>query len=1410
MPSKTAQFRFANNGIVPSVDPSLLRDGQYRSTLNLEGPQAGSLTTRAGRHRVGAAPAGANECFMIRKLTTQAGENPAVPSTNLRYCGIVDGVGANIYRTTGFSSFGSPVAGPVASSGFGSRFSLASYSAGSSGDPWAFIASDLAMWKDRGLSPYSTLRPWGIPPAGGCALAYDAGAGSLDGGDALSPTSSQPYEYKYIYVEDDTGNKGNPTRPMLTNSTAAVTVNTHSHTGAPISVHNRKVSVAVYGTADARITQIWVYRKGGILYDAYRLVRKIQNTGSASWTWFEDDTADVDLESASLLETDNDPPVTSTVPTPISSTLSGSSSPGVQTISMVASIFGPVLPGTTVHITDDNPEDVIAISATASSITAFFHFSHASGTFVSVDAITGQPCSLALPFGQFMVVAGDPNNPHALYRSTGGKPESFPVAPSDGSQSSTFAGTPSNPIRNLMELRGLIVTLNAHSIYETTILQGSILQPSRVADRGLLFRSACCKRDQEIWFLAYDGIWSWDGGNLTCRSREIDSIFHGKTFNGILPIDVSGSGFEPVMEANRGVVRLYYQDTAGSHRTLVCDPANGDHWALFDESISGDPITFAFTDEDNGALVLARYSSSGAVFSIGDVVSVSGSSNLTSDEWSSAANDGTAITFDVYLPWFDMGSAVDDNLFEEVWAEVTNHQGTLTVDVYVNYDDSTVVDTFSIPLQSSGRQVVSLLPNLQDSGSPAVKEGFGREARAISFRIYGHTPTTGAQFSLHTLTFQYDSVGRKTSGGPGTWDNLGHPFDKKLYQLTLEFDASAQDQTVVIDTLSGINGSTYTEGKQEFALSNPVILGGGRALKTFPITDGTIVKEVRVRAKKSWKVITGSPDPSQPWPTFKIFGYAFKQDNYPEDIVAFTPWDDGGYAYDKYANQVSLEVNTNNVAITVKVQADGSDKATITVTSTETDRNRNITLQPGLSGKRWRLYVDPSQSAIVSGGGCFQLFRPAGIFRFQQADKGEVGHSFDWDDLGHPWDKLLNTVTVEYDNTGNSAVTMQVDILKGIDGKTLGSNIKQFTLSGGRGKLNVALPKDTIAKMVRIYPVGSIAVTFKQWKYFFDQINYPPDTVSATPYKEFGSPNDKNPSVLWIDADTENVAASIVVENEDGSVFTFNHTGTKNDRRASYAFPVDKSGKMWRLVPTAGVNGKCQIFDWGAEMVAIDPADIVPFTAWNEFEYPFDKIARNLKLTVDTGGVTASVALQADGSTVQTFSVNTTYTDRERILPCNSDIIGKMFRLVNTPGVNGKFKLYGWGLPDFIKEPPAVTQFDSYEQTFGIKGWTVLKQMWVEYTCASSVVLTIYRDGGVVFYQVVLPARATRSAERFYPPSELLGVLNKTKTRRLKFTAATPFKLYLDSSGLELIVLGADRRQAYFQAPLSQFMQIPI
>lgn len=461
----------------------------------------------------------------------------------------------------------------------------------------------------------------------------------------------------------------------------------------------------------------------------------------------------------------------------------------------------------------------------------------------------------------------------------------------------------------------------------------------------------------------------------------------------------------------------------------------------------------------------------------------------------------------------------------------------------------------------------------------------------------------------------------------------------------------------------------------------------------------------------------------------------------------------------------------------------------------------------------------------------FNTFYALG-FRFIDRDAIQQGITTDWLTLGSNNDKRLYQLHIEH-STGGISITVQMDIRYGINGVMEANDVASFILNS-TDKTTVTLPipetgfpgQMTICKSVRLRPIYTPNSNFRIFmKPTFDADVLPPDVVLFTKLEDLGWPCDKLAHNLEIDIDTGGIPCLVTAEADNVNIQVFTMTTTANDRKRNLPFealsPLTNNnpiGRLWRLTTSPGAGGKAQIFSW--KLVKDDlPPYITLFTTWQDFGWPYEKIARNLILDINTGGVPCDVTLEADNGIIQSFTVTTTLLDRKRMLPLasgpeqNPQPIGKLFRLYAEPGGGGLAQIYSWSL-DFIKEPPIVPLVDTYELSLGSLGWKLIKQVWLFYLSPYPVNFTIITDGGATFYSVDLPAHPTRSVERFYlPDSTGTGpvVLLKSKTYRLILTAVgapevgnNGLKFYSSESGLEFCVTSASQRAAYRKLSISE------
>ena len=318
----------------------------------------------------------------------------------------------------------------------------------------------------------------------------------------------------------------------------------------------------------------------------------------------------------------------------------------------------------------------------------------------------------------------------------------------------------------------------------------------------------------------------------------------------------------------------------------------------------------------------------------------------TSDGWVDTPNDGQAIVYSLTPAAFTANAPSANKTFADLILEM---KSTDIVTIQTFYDFSTTQD-----------ELFTIVPNPNRVRIPnSIQGGYHKEAYAIQTRISGTTTGGG---SFYSLTLNVVPLAQIQVGRAYDWDDLGWPFDKRLYQLVMEYDIPV-GQTVVMnmDTMTGVIGvQQENTAVQSFVLAPPTTTGGkpNRITANFALNDNMIVKKVRLRP-----TVAGVP--------FKHFSYSFPGlSKYPADRTLYTEWSDLEYYGDKVFRTLNLEMNSSGLPCAVQLQGDsGNLGAPISVVTTLNDRARILTLQSDLISKNTRLVFTPSP------GGYSQYFK---------------------------------------------------------------------------------------------------------------------------------------------------------------------------------------------------------------------------------------------------------------------------------------------------------------------------------------------------------------------------------------------------------------------------------------------------
>ena len=1028
---------FNNAGLVTQTEPSALQAGQYAELKNLISTQEGSLTTRKGNQLLTHtnAFAGGTQSYIhtIAKLTISTSDD----TQNPRYIGALgelfrSHLPTNLYATGApwtFDLIANPVADAAAPYNQ-QRIGAVRYAAGSTGTPWIFFACQKKMLKDNGSikagDPNSgdgvggtVIQRWGILPPTRPATVAIVGSGNLNG----------LYDYVYTYVNTNTGATSNPSVLMV----------------QQVVLTNQSVTITVIGTLDPQVPNsngaIRIYRAGGDFADGlYRLVGTLANPGASLLT-FTDNQPDFSLEFADVAEFDNDPPVTSTLPTPIVLVFGGWTVNGGANAYSIANYTvasGPadpstiLPPGSTVTVAPDGTQQETARIVSWPSpgkVQLFLQYAHtdlsfgSAKTLLMADAATGSPCNLAVAAFDSIFLAGDPNNPHVLYKSKTGRPESFPVMElATGIVCQINVGSPSDPIIAITEFAGGIVCLNESTINFVRVFEGVMQAPVQTpAQRGLVSNGAWCKADQEIWYLAYDGIYSWSGNLAQKRSQRIEQFFH---VDGVIPDYTASSPNKnprPLDFANAKYVTFAYHNSCILASFIDLDfyawrfryDTIYDRWsvdsAIYILGVAREAITAQYQELDTGALIVAASSTTIVGGVPGTTTAYLKRDDLgDTDNWLNNPHDGTFIDWAETSAGLTLGAPSLQKQFQDYILELNNDSDLTANQTYTRasffYDFSAAPDSLDL---------LNIGPNPTADGRKRValplQNGWGKEAYALQVRLYGQGPVT-----LYSQTVNWIPLEQTQAGRAFDWDDLGYPWDKKLRTITVEYDTSSGYTIPLnLDIMQGVtNAQHIIEAYQSFQLPAPTgtFKGPSHVKINFPINDGTICKKVRLRPDVESVTDPTSFHRFKVWPT-----YLFDFEKYPEDIVYFTPWNTFGYPYEKGLRNLTVEVNSGGVPLQIQLQGDGGVVfQTWTVTTTLNDRIRVLTVTNENLFRQARLVFIPGP------GGMAQVFNWTGeIIKEPPYVTYWSSYEQDFGILGWRW---IRKAWIDYYGTGGLTV----------------------------------------------------------------------------------------------------------------------------------------------------------------------------------------------------------------------------------------------------------------------------------------------------------------------------------------------------------------------------------------------------
>lgn len=338
------------------------------------------------------------------------------------------------------------------------------------------------------------------------------------------------YDYRQTFYNAATGTESSPTQIQTYNQDYGYLASQ----SAPFYLRQAAQIIGQY-SPDPQDTHVRLYRRGGILAENWVQVLQIPNvSGFEVVTTFvaKDTIADAFVEQAQPLVLDNDPPVTSSLVTPIQTTLAAATTgPGTSIYNLFSPQLIQVVDSSSVFVPNqivdignaNNLEQVAVISGGTGQFTAILRLAHNQGEPVAVYAVPRQPCSLCcivnLPGGATQVLlAGDANNPGRVYYSKPGLPENF------GPQNYLDVGSATDPVMALINWRGTALIATQASWY--VFVGGSQPYPQPTgATHGIVASGGWTLTEGTVWFQAADGEREFSGADGKYMTLPVEWIF---------------------------------------------------------------------------------------------------------------------------------------------------------------------------------------------------------------------------------------------------------------------------------------------------------------------------------------------------------------------------------------------------------------------------------------------------------------------------------------------------------------------------------------------------------------------------------------------------------------------------------------------------------------------------------------------------------------------------------------------------------------------------------------------------------------------------------------------------------------------------------------------------------------------
>ncbi len=387
-------------------------------------------------------------------------------------------------------------------------------------------------------------------------------------------------------------------------------------------------------------------------------------------------------------------------------------------------------------------------------------------------------------------------------------------------------------------------------------------------------------------------------------------------------------------------------------------------------------------------------------------------------------------------------------------------------------------------------------------------------------------------------------------------------------------------------------------------------------------------------------------------------GLIYTHSGFSDDGVAFAyafrtgAHDLGDPRREKAFSEILLDAELQTATVTVQAHLNDEATAVTAQTVTGVAGLRRYSFEPfGTGPMRARnVAVDISGSAPTASRLGFNLL---GVSR-QVLPEITFNQPTPWEALpggeGYVWGCFITC------DTGNSSRTVLVEYTTNNGSITTAATLT--VLADGRKKLPFTW-SSVLAQQIRLRPTGSCAPWIRYKIEWFSDPEPPRVAGWDSNWENFGSPADKWLKGILLEADTFNVAKTVVLDADQSLAAVSLGSLTFNGRTVQHLSFAKVRGRLWRLRATDTNGGK--LFRWQP----IFDEEPLALSRWESQERPFPGMDGRWQKPLEafvtircSGTVTWQITSYGVGSTAlntSSYTISTTSSNKRKIrVPLNA------------------------------------------------------------------------------------------------------------------------------------------------------------